>query len=282
MIDDMEAMVYERLEAWCTHTGNQISDPDNPDSTKARVPTLLLFYRDGLSESQFAECREKEIKAVRTAFTRIASKYTPDTTPTLELTFIVAGKRHNTRFYPKQRGDSCFNPTRPSNINGQGNVRPGLLVSEVITTPGTLNFYLQSHAAIKGTARSAHYHVLHDDHAWNVLDLADLTHMLCYCFPRATKGVSYAAPAYIADRLCDRGRVWLKHWTPPKEQFLLPPKDDGKSRTKEEVIEWKRGKAWEVARRRDAWGPNFNYDPAKGKVRYNPWHPNLDESMFWM
>ena len=148
------------------------------------------------------------------AFARIASKYDP--AATLELTFIVAGKRHHTRFFPKFMAD-----THPAMKKGEinGNVKPGLFVDQVITTPGSFNFYLQSHAAIKGTARSAHYHVLEDNFGWQngTLDLAELTHILCYCFGRATKGVSYVAPAYISDRLCDRGRVYLKNWTPARD-----------------------------------------------------------------
>lgn len=32
---------------------------------------------------------------------------------------------------------------------------------------------------------------------------------ICYTYARATKGISYATPARYADRLCDRGRVYL-------------------------------------------------------------------------
>jgi hypothetical protein len=110
-----------------------------------------------------------------------------------------------------------------------GNVKPSLFVDQVITTPGSFNFYLQSHAAIKGTARSAHYHVLEDDFGWQdgTRKLAELTHVLCYCFGRATKGVTYVAPAYISDRLYDRSRVYLKNWTPTRD-FQLQPRQDKK------------------------------------------------------
>ena len=36
------------------------------------------------------------------------------------------------------------------------------------------------------------------------------THELCYTYIRATLGVSYASPAYYADRLCDRGRAYIR------------------------------------------------------------------------
>jgi hypothetical protein len=129
------------------------------------------------------------------------------------------------------------------------NVTPGLFVDEVITTPGSYNFYLQSHAAIQGTARSAHYHVLNADVDWDD-GSRKLTHALYCCFPRALKGVSYVAPAYIADRLRDRGRVYLKTWTPDRN-YQLQPSDAGKNRTKELFTEWKK----EKARDPQAWVP---------------------------
>jgi eukaryotic translation initiation factor 2C len=34
-------------------------------------------------------------------------------------------------------------------------------------------------------------------------------HRLCYAYCRSTTGVSYASPTYYADRLCDRGRLYI-------------------------------------------------------------------------
>ena len=34
-------------------------------------------------------------------------------------------------------------------------------------------------------------------------------HKLCYTYCRSTTGVSYATPTYYADRLCERGRLYL-------------------------------------------------------------------------
>ena len=36
------------------------------------------------------------------------------------------------------------------------------------------------------------------------------THELCYSYVRATVGVSYASPAYYADKLCERDRIYLR------------------------------------------------------------------------
>lgn len=37
------------------------------------------------------------------------------------------------------------------------------------------------------------------------------THRLNHTYARATKGVSYAMPAYYADRLCERGRCYIRN-----------------------------------------------------------------------
>ncbi|KAF2658674.1 stem cell self-renewal protein Piwi, partial [Lophiostoma macrostomum CBS 122681] len=201
-IEDMRSMVRERLEAWGKNS-----------TTDKKLPTSIIFYRDGVSESQFENCAEREITQIKEAYEEL------DGDPTeLELTFIVVGKRHHTRFYPTEESQSYWVKEVKRNSKGKvisddwivdGNLKPGLLVENVVTSPKPYNFFLQSHCAIKGTARSAHYHVLRDGTGKAKEILPKLTLMLCCAFGRATKAVSYAAPAYIADRLCERGRVYL-------------------------------------------------------------------------
>jgi len=291
-------MVLERLEAWTQNPVNQPkTTPGHPLPT-TRLPTSVLFYRDGVSESQFQECMDHEVKAIKDAFRRLATNHGQPNAQ-LRLTFVVVGKRHHTRFYPKEakesfggfagkprQGNWPAQPGKPIN----GNVRPGLLVEDVVTTPHAYNFYLQSHAAPAGTARSAHYHVLLDDMSFGSDNqrLATITNTLCYCFPRALKGVSYAAPAYIADRMCERGRVWLRHWK-PDQNFKLPATNNGVSWDPAAVTRWKAAKALELSRTTLLTGPNmekvwvhYNDNAALGPVRFNPWHSNLDDTMFWM
>ncbi|KAF2740119.1 stem cell self-renewal protein Piwi, partial [Polyplosphaeria fusca] len=209
-IEDLNEMVEERLEAWYAHRGRK------------PFPTSILFYRDGISESQFAECKEKEVAAIRTGFSAFATKH-DNPTASCKVTFVVVGKRHHTRFFPPSKEESYTTGKTPPAGKApivNGNVQPGLFVDEVITAPEDYNFFLQSHSAIQGTARSAHYTVLEDkmglisrNEKTGVVDgsnLANLTHNLCYSYARATTGVSYVAPAYIADRLCERGRVYLR------------------------------------------------------------------------
>lgn len=262
-IEDLKGMVKERLNAWREkHNGH--------------LPKNIIFFRDGISESQFEACKTYEVNAVEHAYKELCTEKQKDQ---LKLTFVVTGKRHNTRFYPRNGSETFL-------WHKNTNVKPGLFVGDFITDPignGSLvesDFYLQSHQAIKGTARSAHYHVLRDDMKFKGKQLPILTHQLCYAFARATKGVSYVSPAYIADRLCERGRVYLRGWK-PSQDFNEPKDRNGNATSNEaEVKEWKRNMARAVANS-SRWGC-YNDDSSKDEIRLNPWHKDLDDTMFWM
>jgi hypothetical protein len=75
--------------------------------------------------------------------------------------------------------------------------------------------------------------------------------------------------------------VYLKNWTPTRD-FQLQPCQDEKPWTKELIKDWETDKAAEVARNPVAWGPNFNDDASTGPLRGDPWHANLDNTIFWM
>ncbi|KAF2628557.1 Piwi-domain-containing protein [Macroventuria anomochaeta] len=138
-----------------------------------------------------------------------------------------------------------------------GNLKPSLLIDSVVTNPEPYNFFLRSHIAVQGTAQPAHYHVLRDE-----VDLGsnipELTLALCTTSGPATKSVSYAAPAYVADRLCERGRVYLRSWT--QDEIKLPDFTHSQIKDKEcnplsneEFKEWKK-EALRLARTPNIWG----------------------------
>ncbi|KAF2502247.1 Piwi-domain-containing protein [Lophium mytilinum] len=137
-IEDLRGMVSERLRAWRENNNNSL-------------PDQIVFFRDGVAENQFADIKEREVKAIKMAYDDLNVS-----NQAYAVTFIVVGKRHHTRFYPKHSTDATKN----------GNLRPGLVVDSVVTTPGQQDFFCQAHAAIKGTARSAHYHILVDEINW--------------------------------------------------------------------------------------------------------------------
>ena len=208
-IVDLAEMVKERLLDWAAKNGGR------------RLPQNMLFYRDGVSESQYDIIRRRELPAIQLGINRAhnvlnnnrqAPADVPDTfspppeqkrsgkrevdvddfnlqlkrweeeradliekplnNVPMNVTFVVVGKRHNVRFYSTT--EEQWTHHNPRNANQ--NVKPGLAVDQVITHPFNMDFYLQSHNAIKGTARSAHYVVVQYGMGLAVEQLQNITH----------------------------------------------------------------------------------------------------------
>ena len=201
-------MVVERIKDWIIING-------------FRLPKNIIYYRDGVSEGQYKFVRDDELSKITSAFPRALgelkreqpNKVMDGETP--KLTAIVCAKRHHVRFYPEKGGTK------------NGNCPPGTYVDDVVTSPYYADFYLQSHSSLQGTARPAHYFVLRNEMAVSIDNLRQFvrkqhttacdhiltitqTHELCFTYVRTTGAVSYASPAYYADRLCERGRCYLR------------------------------------------------------------------------
>ncbi|KAJ3822248.1 ribonuclease H-like domain-containing protein [Lentinula raphanica] len=167
------------------------------------TPNQLIFFRDGVSEGEFAQVAEREIQAIReginTVWTLMKVK-----DPQPKLTFIIVGKRHHIVFLPGQ--DS------PAN-DGKGNCVAGFASDRgSLSHPTITDFYLQSHAAIQGTSRSGHYTVIHDEiFGSNINKIRELAFSLCHVYAKATRSVSIPAPVYYADLACARGSF---HYAP--------------------------------------------------------------------
>lgn len=97
-----------------------------------------------------------------------------------------------------------------------GNLKPGTVVDRGVTEEGIWDFFLQAHNVIQGTGRPAHYVVVLDEifrarskGSKNVANKVEkLTQALYYTFGRATKAVSICTPAYYADILYERARLY--------------------------------------------------------------------------
>lgn len=145
---------------------------------------------------------------------------------------------------------------------------------------------------------------------------------LCYTYVRATVGVSYASPAYYADRLCERGRAYLKNFFTPdrrsdtwtkyerikteKEADARPDRlkalsahplvgrTEGRGRQRQESTqervelerEWERTVEGNIAREVYEEAVDVWRKAVKDlkgfEGRENPWKPSLDGHMFWM
>ncbi|KAK3836299.1 MAG: Piwi domain-containing protein [Linnemannia gamsii] len=182
VIDGLKFLVYQLLAAF---------------AEKNRVwPKRILFYRDGVSEGQYAEVMRTEVSAVREACEHVNTtvKFPQPYKPTL--TFIVVKKRHHARLFPMNSNDA----------DKSGNCVAGTVVDTIITHPTEFDFYLQSHGGLQGTSRPTLYHVLMDENRFTSDSLQSLTYRLCHVYARCPKSVSIVPSVYYAHLLAYRAR----------------------------------------------------------------------------
>jgi eukaryotic translation initiation factor 2C len=160
MIIDIKGMVIERLQHFCQHNCSQV------------LPSNILLYRNGVSESQYTELMTLETPQITAARQQQLSQgyVSRNNLSKPRVTVIIVSKRHNTRFYATRMQDMVGWDSRTGGLKEDKaawvtntNLRPGLLVDTAITMPHLNNFYLHSHDAIKGMTKSTHYVVLQDD-----------------------------------------------------------------------------------------------------------------------
>ncbi|XP_044950793.1 protein argonaute 1C-like [Hordeum vulgare subsp. vulgare] len=160
-------------------------------------PQRIIFYRDGVSEGQFYQVLLFELNAIRKACASLEANYQP------KVTFVVVQKRHHTRLFAHNHNDK-------NSMDRSGNILPGTVVDTKICHPTEFDFYLCSHAGIKGTSRPAHYHVLWDENNFTADGLQTLTNNLCYTYARCTRSVSIVPPAYYAHLAAFRARFYME------------------------------------------------------------------------
>ncbi|GAA5886838.1 hypothetical protein JCM5296_006416 [Sporobolomyces johnsonii] len=167
-------------------------------------PASILFYRDGVSESEWAALLERGglDPNIKRAFSRL--KQDEDMlalAPELaqwepKLTFIACLKRHHLRAF-EQKG------TRVDNIV------PGTVIDTGIVDARAFDFYAAAHKGLLGTTRPTRYVVLADEQNMSADDVQGATNSLCYAYQRCNRSVSVPAPVYYADLLARRVRPWM-------------------------------------------------------------------------
>ena len=196
VVSALDEMLQSRLQAWKSRGGN------------AALPENLLIYRDGVGEGMYDTVLHEEVPLLRKYCAAVYPA--SDTKKGLpRISVIIVAKRHHTRFYPTDAKDADRSSNCPS----------GTIVDRGITQARNWDFFLQSHAALQGTARPTHYYVILDEifrqrsvpeRFKNPADVLEaLTHNLSHLFGRATKAVSICPPAYYADIACERARCYL-------------------------------------------------------------------------
>lgn len=226
--EQMTAQFVDRLKLYKgSRKGKEKEKEEEKEEEKVKLPESILIYRDGVSEGQYLQVLKQELPLIRTACEQVYG----DKVAKPRITIVVSVKRHATRFFPTRAEDMDFSKyLDPSHQNFTSqNIKSGTVVDRGVTQARYWDFYLTAHSALKGTARPAHYVVLHDEifGHWHLKDLAAnaspndilnagrksvddleaITHHLCYVFGRATKAISICTPARYADIVCTRARL---------------------------------------------------------------------------
>ena len=136
IVENLRDMFVKRLKAW--------------QSINDSLPNRIMVFRDGVSDTQYDEVLNTELKAIKEGRDRVYGKQPS------ELVMIVVGKRHHTRFYPTVKTPNTMN-------TNNGNCKPGTVVDRGVTMEKGWDFFLQSHNAIAGTAKPAHYVVIYSE-----------------------------------------------------------------------------------------------------------------------
>jgi hypothetical protein len=190
IIQDLASMTKEHLESFL--------------AINRRLPERILFYRDGVSEGQYAQVLNEEVKSLKAGCAAFQEGYAPT------ITMVIVQKRHHTRFMT----------TTSQDADRSGNIPAGTVVDTSVCHPTLFDFFLCSHGGIQGTSRPTHYHVIYDDHKFTPDDLQILSYNLCYTFGRCTRSVSIVTPAYYAHLVAFRARF---HFSDKKKFMPVSP-----------------------------------------------------------
>ncbi|KAJ1864006.1 hypothetical protein LPJ78_003682 [Coemansia sp. RSA 989] len=172
IIENMDAIIRHALRSFYQHTGKK--------------PVRILYFRDGVSDSQLEYVKQVELGAIIRGCALIEPLFRP------QITVIIARKRHFARFMlPK------------------ANCPLGTVVMQM-AHPQILSFYLIAHHAQRGVAKPVYFMVLHDEVFSTSLDqLYQLTYRLCFAYPIVTRVVTMPASLYYAHRLSGKGRMQI-------------------------------------------------------------------------
>ncbi|GAB7361269.1 hypothetical protein MBLNU230_g1329t1 [Neophaeotheca triangularis] len=151
------------------------------DCNQGKVPSRVIYFRDGVSEGQYQHVLEQEVEDMK----RLLKGANPKAE--IPFTVLVGSKRHHVRFFPA-----------PGSGDKNGNPLPGTLVETGVTHPFENDFYLCAHAAIKGTARPVHYYVLLNECGLTNDEIHTICYEQSYQYMRATTPVSIHPAIYYA------------------------------------------------------------------------------------
>ncbi|KAI1727830.1 piwi domain-containing protein [Ditylenchus destructor] len=159
-------------------------------------PKRIFIYRNGASEGQFGAILKYELPLVKMALEKARCS--------AAVNIIVSNKLQSIRFFAKDIDTRA----RPADQN----IKPGLVVDHSIVHPIFTEFFLNSHRALQGTARTPKYTVLLNESGLHIEQFERITYQLCYGHQIVYMPTSLPSPVYIGNRYAERGRKLYQRW----------------------------------------------------------------------
>lgn len=141
------------------------------------LPQNVVILRDGVSEGQFKMAYDEELPAIQRGFHDFDPEYKP------KFLFVICTKGHHKRFFEGQRGDFS-------------NPQAGSFIEDKFTRPDCIEFFMQCHNAIKGTAKFVQVSVVLNELGVTKKDLFGFLHSLSYGHQIVCSPVSLPTPIY--------------------------------------------------------------------------------------
>jgi eukaryotic translation initiation factor 2C len=177
----MEKMFNTQLHDWMVNN-------------EGKAPGRVLYFRDGVSREQCKLVIEEEVRDMKNCLIKLMEhdKDGVARAKAIKFTAIVCTKRHHARIFPEEGfGDRNKNSV------------PGTLVETGVNDGVSLDWILNSHVAIKGTARPMHYQVILDESNYDMEQLQQFIYEHAFQYARSTTPVSQFPAIYYA-HLCSR------------------------------------------------------------------------------
>jgi hypothetical protein len=147
-----------------------------------KLPQIIIFYRDGVANSQFGMTLGVELARMKSAAAKFGANYQP------KITYIILQKRHNVRLFP----------TTEKDMDRSGNLKSGLVIDSGITHPTVNDFYLVSQCGLKGTSKPSRYIILRDENKFTADEIQTFTYHQCFTFGRYNVRSCFACRAVFA------------------------------------------------------------------------------------
>lgn len=163
---------------------------------RGNSPKRIVILHNACSEGQFQDILHFEVPLLKHTIGERGCVST--------LTIVSLNKRQGVRFFQQK--------INPRDTDADKNISAGTVIDTGIVHPIWHEFYLNSHVAIKGTARTPRYTLIYDDDGLSNDQLQCMMHYLCFGHQIVNFPTSLPSPIFIAEEYAKRGRNLFNYY----------------------------------------------------------------------